>query len=181
MNSDINLVSKNKINPGKRKIIKRLRYVAAFSLAFVLVIAILLFIVNALNSPTQVKKDKDAVLAKISGMNKKAVNYNLASERLLSISEIINSRTKHNDLIRLMLKDKPEDVTTQALLVDSNSVSLTLNSSSLLTINNYMKTLIKLSSENKSFTNLTIESLSTNSRTGQYTLSLKVFTNGLKN
>ena len=181
MSRDINLVSKQKIGAGKRKTIIRLRIGAILSLAFVLISSVLLFLINTLNSPTQIKSEQDGALARISSMNRKAVELNVVTERLLSISEILNSRVKYNDLVSLLFKDKPEDIETSSLLIDQNTISFSVNSISLISINEYLKKIIKITSENKAFSNLTIESLSSNIRSGEYTLLLKVFINGPKN
>ncbi|MBI2421138.1 MAG: hypothetical protein HYV38_03580, partial [Candidatus Levybacteria bacterium] len=125
--------------------------------------------------------EQDEVLVSIASQNEKAVGLNVVKERSGAISDILKSRVNYNEIIDLILSKKPIGLPTTSLSIDKDSVSITVSSLSLLLLNEYLSELVNISLTDDRLSNLSVETLSANQSSGEYSLSIKALLNGPKN
>ncbi len=174
MSNDINLVSnKDAAFLKAEKRLKQIKVVAVISLVVVALISVLIFIINSQTSLASIKKDENSTLQSISYLNKKAAKLAIINNRLEDISDILQKRKNYTGAINALLQLMPPGVSTTALELNKNDVVLVVNSSSLLSIDKFLNSIIDLSSKKQVISSVIIESLVVNNKTGIYSLSIK--------
>jgi Tfp pilus assembly protein PilO len=169
MNSDINLVKKE-----IRSTANRLKIIRAIALALALLVAISstgLFLITRQNSLDSIKAEQDTLLQNISQLGQKAAKLNFLNDRIRNIENILNERKNYVDSVDMLLSGTPSNVSVVSLTLDEQDMLLTVNSSSLAAINDFLSSTITFVEEKHLLKDLTIESLSAQSN--QYTLTLK--------
>ncbi|MCL5434901.1 MAG: hypothetical protein M1405_00745 [Patescibacteria group bacterium] len=174
MSNDINLVSnKDEASLKEKRRLKQVRMIAVVSLVVTALVSVLIFIINSQTSLSSIKKDEDSTLSNISYLNKKAAKLAIVNERLKNISDILQKRKNYTNAINTLLQLMPPDVYTATLELDKNDVFLVANSNSLLSIDKFLNGIIDLSSKKQVIGSVTVESLSVNAKTGNYSISIK--------
>ncbi len=174
MNDSINLVTADTRENLKRK--KRtyvLRIISIVFLVFVGLVSIILFILNSSLSLSSVKKQEVATIQSISLQKDKLAKFNLLNDRLKSIKDVLKDRKNYTNTLNVLLDQIPQGVGTSSLNIEKSDVTLTINAVSLLPINKFLNNVIELSSKKKVIKDMVIESLSIDSKTGIYSLSIK--------
>ncbi|MCL6096445.1 MAG: hypothetical protein M1444_02050 [Patescibacteria group bacterium] len=174
MSNDINLVSnKDEAFLKEKRRLKQVRTIAVVSLVVTALASVLIFIINSQTSLSSIKKDENSTLSNISYLNKKAAKLAIVNERLKNISDILQKRKNYTNAINTLLQLMPPDVYTATLELDKNDVFLVANSNSLLSIDKFLNGIIDLSFKKQILGSVTIESLSVNAKTGNYSISIK--------
>lgn len=174
MSDSINLVKAQSREGEERK--RRayiLRVISLVFLSFVGLVSIILFILNARISASSIKKEEVVTVQAISAQKEKLAKYNLLNDRLKGISEILKNRKSYTKALNTLLSQVPEGAGTSSLNIEKNDVTLTVNSSSLLPINKFLNNVVELSAKRDVIKDMVIESLSIDSKTGIYSLSVK--------
>ena len=174
MNNDINLISNKDADSLKaKKRLKQIRTIAIISLAAVAFLSIIIFIINSQSSLDAIKKDENSTLQSISYLNKKAAKLAIINNRLKDISDIMNKRKNYTNTVNTLLQLMPPGLSTTTLELGKKDVVLVVNANSLLLIDKFLNSIIDLSSKKQIISNITIESLIVNQKTGSYALSVK--------
>jgi len=174
MNSSINLVKGDtRENLGRAKRTFILRIISIVFLSFIFFLSVVLFLLNLRVSVNSIKKDQAATLRSISLEKNKFAKLNLINDRLKGIRDILRDRKNYTNTLDTLLSQIPQGVTTSSLRIEKKDVTLTVNSLSLLPINRFLNNIIDLSVKKSVVKDMTIESLTIDSKTGIYSLSVK--------
>ena len=174
MSSSINLISDNKDQLEKElRKLKILKISAIFSLAIVVFMSVVVFILNFTLPISSVKKDERQTLDNIALLRQKLVKYSLINDRARNISDLISKRKKYDSSSETILGKLPADLTVSALEVESDTIKISVTSDSLIPMDQFINDVIELGNQAKTIKNISILSLILNGENGKYTLSLQ--------
>ncbi len=174
MSNDINLISNKDVASLKaKKRLKLTRTIAIISLTIVALLSITVFIITSQSSLEGIRKDGNSALQSISYLNKKTAKLAIINNRLRDISDILEKRKNYTSAINTLLQLMPPELSATALELDKKDVRLVVRSNSLLLIDKFLNSIIDLSAKKQVIGSITIESLITNQKTGNYSLSVK--------
>ncbi len=174
MSNDINLISnKDTTSLKAKKRLKQTRTIAIVSLVIVALLSVIVFIINSQTSLESIKKDESSTLQSISYLNKKSAKLAIINNRLKDISDIMVKRKNYTSAINTLLQLMPPGLSTANLELSKQDVSVVVNSNSLLSMDKFLNSVMDLTSKKQVISNVTIESLILNKKTGSYSLSLK--------
>lgn len=177
MNSSINLVrAQDRENLQRRKKIFILRAISITFISFVGIVSIILFILYARISVSSIKKEQALAAQNIVLQKDKLAKLNLLNDRLRGIKEILKERKNYTTTLNSLLEQVPVGATTSSLSINKSSVSLTVTSSSLLPINKFLNNIVDLYTKKHLIREIVIESLTVDTRSGTYSLSVKAKT-----
>lgn len=168
---DINLATGAKIlSEGPYRILRLFAFLSLFIVAFTSIVA---FFATSQISISSIKKDQNAALYSLSFLRDKEAKVLFLNDRLKNIESILKQRKNYLGTISLILR-QGDNIFPTTLSVDKDKVELTVSSNSLLSINNFLDNLIASSSKHRiKIKDLTIESLTLNRQTSNYSLSIK--------
>ncbi len=172
--SSINLLrteGPENVKVQKRKFVIRL--ISIVFLFFVVLTSITLFIISSRISPEAVRKEQDAIIRNLTLQKEKQAKYNLLIDRLVGINQILKTRKNYTNTLNALLSDVPQGVNTTGLSVENSDVTLTVNSNSLLSINEFLTKILDTVSKKHVIRDMTIETLTIDRATGSYSLSIK--------
>lgn len=173
MNNDINLIQGEKANVARKKrilVLRILSLVFIFSVAF---FSIILFILNNRISPENVRKDENSTLQRILLFKDRSAKFNLVSDRLKSITTVLDNRKKYTEVLNTILEQVPPNVKLTGLTIDKDTVLVTAISVSLLSEDKFLNNFTSISQQKHVVKNMIIEGLTLDKQTGIYSLSLK--------
>ncbi|HYM64971.1 MAG TPA: hypothetical protein VES68_00580 [Candidatus Sulfotelmatobacter sp.] len=174
MSSEINLVTGKTFSLEKRlKQTKILRIIAIVCLVLVSLASIVLFLITVTLPISSVKKDEEQTISSLSLLHKKHASYALVSDRITNIKAISSSKKDYARTINEILKNVPETLSVDSMIVDSGKIEISFNGSSLLDMDKLINNLIAFNNSKKYIKNLLIESLVLNSRSSKVTLLLQ--------
>lgn len=173
MNSNINLLQqKDDQLIKKQKRLRILKIVAGSSLGVVASFSIIIFLLNIKFSVSSIKNEQNSIINSIASLKTKAAKTILVNDRIKGISEILNKRRDYSSVIQTALKSVPNGAKTTSLDINKDNLNMTVSSNSLLSVNTYLESMIKLSQEGKLINNLAIKGITVNLKTGEYNLSV---------
>jgi len=174
MKADINLASGVLVeSASKSKALRILRIAALFSIAFVLIASISLFLLISSISPDKIKEQEDKILFSIKYLHEKEAKILIINNRISDISKILESRDNYDLLMNAFLEKIPKDTSINSLEIGKNKVTLTVSSDSLSSLDNLIDSFIDMVGKQQIINNLTIESLASDQKSGVYLLSIK--------
>lgn len=176
MNSrNINLLPKKSKNDLKEEKILRIFKLVSFSfLALVCLISISLFFLNRNSSFYSLENEKDKILKNISSMDEITGKYLFTNTRLKDASEIVLKRKYMDKTINLILEKVPEGVSVDSIEADKISLTLSVSSKSLYSINILLNNLVSLVPDSKLFGKIMLSGITLDQKKGLYNLSLKL-------
>lgn len=174
MSSSINLLkTEGKEDLRRTRTAYILRLISLVFLGFVGLISIVLFILNSRISVSSVKGEEAIVAQNISFQKDRVSKYYLLNDRIKGVENILNNRKNYTDSLNTLISQVPSDASISSLEIDKGDVSLTVNSGSLLPLNKFLNNMIDLSINKHAIKDMTIETLSIDTKTGSYSLSIK--------
>lgn len=174
MNNSINLVkTEDRENSKRKKTTYILKIISIVFVSFVVLVSIVLFILSARFSLSSVKNEEAATLESITHQKNKLSKFYLLNDRLKGIEEILKNRKNYTNSLNTLMGQIPAGATASSLQVDKGNITLTVNASSLFPINKFLNDVINLSINKHIIRDMTIESLTIDSKTGTYSLSIK--------
>lgn len=174
MNDSINLLkTETKESYSRQKTTYVLRIISIVFVFFVGLISIILFFLNSRISISSVKNEQAATLQSIALQKDKLSKFYLLNDRLKGVEDIIKNRKNYTTILNILIDQIPSDAGISSLEIDKENISLTVNSTSLLPLNKFLNNMIDLSINKHSIKNMKIESLTIDSKTSSYSLSIK--------
>lgn len=174
MNDPINLVkAQDKENFRRARKIFILRIISLVFISFVGLVSIILFILYLRISPEAIRKEQSQVVQSIAFQKNKLAKLNLLNDRLRGINQVLRERKNYTTTLNSILSEIPQEARAQVLSINKSNVSLTVTSSSLLPLNKFLNNILELSEKKKYIREMVIESLTIDSKTGSYSLSIK--------
>ena len=167
MNSDINLVSgnANALDKGTKTLMRH-KLIGTFAIIGVVIIAILLFLLSRLFSPDSIIKQQNQVTASISLQQSKQAKLVALTQRLNDISSLLKKRTNYDVVLSNILAQSPSGISIVSVSVDKKKISVIVNSSSLLSLNDFIEMLKGMVEKKQFLKNVTINNLGLNGRAG---------------
>lgn len=174
MNDSINLIkAQDKENFRRERKVFILRIISLVFICFVGLISIVLFILYLRISPEEIRREQSQVVQSIAFQKNKLVKLNLLNDRLNGINQVLKERKNYTTTLNSILSQIPQEARAQVLSINKNNVSLTVTSASLLPLNKFLNNILELSERKKDIREMIIESLTIDSKTGSYSLSIK--------
>lgn len=174
MNNDINLVSADSINSLGNKLQNRVKTAGVVSLLMVGFLSIILFGLNRLFSPQSIIDEQGRLVASMASDNTKQIKLFLLSQRVNDSSTIISKRNNYDVILGSIFSKSGSNVSVASLSVDKKKISLILNSSSLLYLNDFIENLKGMVEKKQFIKNVTVNNLNLgNAKTG-YVLDLSI-------
>jgi len=171
--NEINLLRPKKEGLGGLKNAQNILRILSLVLLFLTFFSSIVLFLLKLNSPlSSAKKEEDSILLRLSSLKSKMAQFLIIEERLTNISEIIAKRPYWNKTIEMLEKEKPQDVSINMLSLNKKNLSLTVSSYSLLSLDELLNNLIKITLNKKVFTNLILNSMTLDKNSGKYTFSI---------
>jgi len=177
MNEAINLVKTEERDDLRRhRKIFILRLISLVFMGFVGVVSIILFVLYARISVSSVKREQSKVVQNIVFQKDKLAKFNLLNDRLRGINQILRDRKNYTITLNSLLGQIPVGASATSFNINKDGVSLTVASQSLLPLNKFLNNVVDLSSKKHSIREMVIESLTIDSKSGIYSLSIKAKT-----
>lgn len=144
MFDEINLAVKNDTKLPKKELLERLKIISFGALFIVALLSVIVFLVNLRLSTSSIKDQQSRVLQNLSPYNDTIAKIYLLNSRLDDIGVILNKRRSYSDVSQIInlvnagvrVKSYSQD--------NSQNFSITVTSSSLGDINDYLNSLLKL-------------------------------------
>lgn len=172
MNNDINLVKKNVDGADNRKT-KILRNGAIAFALLIAILSIILFVLSRRNSLESIKKEQNTVLQNITFLEEKAAKFDLINDRIRNIEKVLDARKNYIETVNTIIQEVPNDASVVFVSIDKGVILMTISSASLLSINEFLDRFIGIAEEKHVIKDTTIESLTINSQSERYLLSIK--------
>lgn len=178
MKNSINLIDyKNKPeNESNTGIQRTARIIAVSLLFFVSVLSVILFILIVFSPLPELKKQENNTRAILSQSRRDIAKLAYIKERTDHITEIIDKRSEFDKTMEQLLSVTPPDVEINKMVLKDNTVSVTIISESLESVDQYLNQVIKLSEEKKEFSNVTLTSFSAIESSNTFLVSISLNT-----
>lgn len=169
MSIDINLISKASEGSKDAKLrkIKTISFIILFVLGFS---SLVLFLINYRFSANYVKNQQNELVADLAVHDETASKIFLLNQRLSDISQILANRKKHHEKADKIILKIPQNVVVQEFQINDSGITMEVNSSSLLELNNFLNDILSLS-KSKTLGGVVLEGLS--SGISGYTMRIK--------
>lgn len=174
MYNNINLLSnKNSevLRKKKRVVISRVAAIGAFIALVLLSVAV--FMLNKQEAESIEIKERDSILNNINILQEKEVKLRSINDRLQGIREILKERKDYYGILTTVLQKIPDGASIEKLEVDSKAILLTVSSNSLVPIDGLINNLIDMAVKKEIITKLVLESLTLDSKKGNYLVNIK--------
>lgn len=177
MNESINLVrAQGKDDFRRHRKIFILRLISFIFVGFVGLVSVILFVIYTRTSISDIKKDQAKVAQGILFQKEKLAKFNLLNDRLRGINQVFKTRKDYTSTLNSLLEQVPTGASATALGISKDGVTLTITSNSLLPINRFLNNTVDLSAKKNLIRELVIESLTIDTKSGNYSLSIKAKT-----
>lgn len=149
MNNDINLLHSKKRTPFSDLTTKLrlLRFGASVVLSIVVLLSMALFLLVVASPLPGLKEDENVLLNSLKTQHAKIAQHTLLTARLSDVRVIISQRAKVKEILELLHKDLPGDVTLQVFSYDEKVVRVQAVSVSLESLEAYLLTLRGIATE----------------------------------
>ena len=175
--NEINLVG---VGPKKydEKKLRFARIVAILALFLTGFLSIGLFLLNTRFSVANVKRQQTDVINQISSYDKRVAKIAVVNQRVLEIKQIRGQNIDYTQFIQIILEMLPQELNIATLDIEEKNVGLSVSSSSLLPMSDFINKLLKFASENSkdnpTVSKVTIESISANANAGNFFMTINI-------
>ena len=94
-------------------------------------------------------------------------------DRLASIAKILKGRSSYDVLLSQVQLMVPQDVTVDDIEVQKGSLTMTLSSTSLLSLSNFLDSIADITTNRQLFSSVAINSIMADSTIGKYSVVVK--------
>lgn len=152
---------------------------ALLILAAVVSIGILLYSLFLRNNLVRVGDLQSDARAALSKERLKSADFLALSERLSNIEKIVPSNASFSNLLSPIAESIPDSIDVDDITVDQSTVSVTLTTSDLATLNTYLNTNLKklVGRKETHIKNVTIQNFGINDATGNYSTAIRFIYN----
>jgi len=174
--NEINLVAGKGAKKYDEKKLRLVRIVAVLSLVVATLLSISLFLLNTKFSVAAIKREQTQIITRIASYNTRAAKLSIVNNRVIEISEIKKQSRDFTEFMNVILNMKPDDIFVNSFEIEEKTATISISSTSLLPISDFINELIKYSkkntSQNPTITKVTIESLSANNKSGEFSMTV---------
>lgn len=176
MNEEVNLLGNSSKNttlvPTKK--LQTMRAFATILLFIISASSIVLFILVALSPLPELQRQEKTLREQLAASHAEMGKLALIDERVTNVSEILKHRRQFDKLLDLVQSTMAKDVRISSLRVDKNIIVLTVQSSSLKSLDNFLSGLIQAVQNKQGFSQVTLNDLTTEAATNNYTVTLNL-------
>lgn len=175
MNKTINLLQKKQLPDKQHSLSVKMKRIAVSLFVLTTGAAILLLILTftfRMSSLTH-KEEKETLATKLSLAKTKAARYILIKDRMSAITHLLAGRYPWDTVLMTIQSQLPDDVVITNMESEDKSLSVSLSSASLLSLNSTIAHITSLLQQKKIFAKVTIDSVAIGEESGLYTLSIK--------
>ena len=175
MSSGINLASttsesvSQQISPH----IRTVRYIAIGILFLVATTSVVFFILIATSPQSRLKQEESDSQATLSKYNTEIVKLLRAQERLTTIDSIIKQRPSVTNMTESVGGKLPSEVTLQAFKVKGKTLTVTVGSNSLTSIDNFINQ-TKDAVKTKEYARVVLTDLSVDAQHGEFVATVQI-------
>jgi hypothetical protein len=176
MNEGINLLepTQKKSSEIFLKRIQTTRFIMVGLLFIVSVASVILFILVTISPLPALQAQEQSLMQTLSQSKSDVVKYELLNERVEAISGVMKKRQSPDQTIALVQSKLPSDSKITAIKSDNKTMSLTIESPSLQSLDTFINGLINYVQEKKFFSNVTLTNLTTDETNNAYAVTLSV-------
>lgn len=135
-----------------------------------MIIVVVLKFISPLPSLQAQEQDLQGRLARLDSKRGK---FLIVSDRIKNISSILSGRIDYFQKIDTIVNQLPTDIAISSFSIDKANLQMTVRSSSLTSLNTFIDRLLELTGEKKIFTKVILNSLSLDTKTNKYSLSIE--------
>lgn len=170
MNEGINLLESNKKNTSAAFVrqLQTMRTLVIGLLFIVSVSSVILFILIALSPLPTLQNQEQSLQQSLTLSKNDIVKLDLIKERTTSISQFLDKRKKLDQTIQVIESKFTGDATVTAIESTNIGTTVTVESSSLQDLDNFLNGLIVLVQQKKSFSKVTLVDLATDQTNNKY-------------
>lgn len=169
MSTEINLISKP-TEGSKNARLRKIRTISFITLFTVGFFSLILFFIDYRFSASYVRGQQNKLIADLSQYDETASRIFLLNQRLSDISELLSQRKKHHEKAEKIVEKLPTSVAISEFQIDESGVVMSVSSTSLLELNNFLNDILSLS-KSKVLGVVILDRLSTG--TSGYTMRIK--------
>ncbi len=177
MNRQINLVSHKKKNVFNRdRLLHGAQYISRFSIVFVVVSAIGLFIVNRSGTLPILEQQDKTFTTNLTYVQQKIIKFLLIRERLHNVDPLLNNGSRIDTILTQISSALPNGVNLDNLSLSDKKFSLTISSASLTSLSTFLDFAINKVNQKDVFKTITISNFSADAGAGKYSVNLDITT-----
>ena len=176
MNEGINLLNPHKESTPVAFVhrIRIMRIITIGLLFTVSVSAIILFILVALSPLPALQNQEQSLRQTLSQSKNDIVKLTLVNERTSAIDTVLNKRKQLDQVLALIQSTLTGNATVTAIQGDEKSMTLTVESSSLQTLDAFLNGLIGFVQEKKALSRVILVDLTTDEANNQYAVTVHI-------
>lgn len=174
MNEEINLL------PGKTKltssVLRKRQILHSIALGLLFVVSFLsvtLFILIALSPLPSLREREQEEYKRLTFYNEMIVKLLLTKDRIVNIQDVLKTRSVYSATLQDMGMKVPAGVTMDEVYLENNTLLVTLSSSSLVQIDQFLETLLESYRDSKIFKTIKLVSLQQDFKKGLYKITLE--------
>lgn len=176
MSEGINLLDPNKnratIVPIRR--IESMRLIVAVLLFFVSVTSVILFILVAISPLSELQQQEQSLRLRLSQSKSDIAKLAFVNERTTTIDGVIKKRLSLDETMALIQSKLASNAKITAMRADKDTVTLTVQSRSLQSLNDFLNGLSTFVQEKKGFSQVTMSDLTGDETTREYSVTISL-------
>jgi Tfp pilus assembly protein PilN len=174
MSEGINLLEPTQKSSGDifLKRIQTTRFIMVGLLFVVSVTSVILFILVALSPLPALQKQEQSLRQTLAKSKSDIVKYELVNERVVAISGIMKQRIFPDQTLTQIQSILPGDTQITTIKEDSKTVTLSVESASLQSLDSFINGLIGFVQDKKVFSNVTLTNLTTDETDNEYSITV---------
>lgn len=154
--------------------IRFLRRIAIFLLAGISGASIILFLLISFSPLPDLQREEQQALSTISGAHPDIAKLFLVKDRLQGSSLLLKTRQEYDQKLLGLMEEMPPGITIEGMEMEQNAISLRVVSNSLTELDTFLTNLVKVTSEKKDYSTVTMVSLQTSDQRQVYMMTIRV-------
>jgi hypothetical protein len=177
MNEGINLLLDPKKSSGPSALFRRLQKVRLFAvglLFLVSVVSVILFILVTISPLPTLQKQEQFLRQSLTASKDDIAKLNIVEAQTDIIDQLVNKRQSIDKPISLVQSKMTSDMSVTEIQTDKATMSLTVESSSLQSLDTFLNALAAYVQSKNTFSNVTLVDLTTDESTNQYAVTVQL-------
>lgn len=173
MSTEINLLPHKSLSVfSHERMLVYTKVVAIVALIITVCLSILVFLINRDPTLQELDSQQKTLLTQLSVLHTKTAKDLIILDRLKRIQSLIKSRGSVDVTIAQINDQVPDGASVTEFALDNKTLTLSLTSSSLIPMGQFIDNMTKLVSSKKVVKQITIQGLITDEKGGKYTMTV---------
>lgn len=156
-----------------RKNLRVARVSSAVAIGIVLVCALVVFFLHLQLGLGALRKQEEDLVATLNAAKAKIAKLVIVHQRLKDVDEILKERATAETVLQEIAGKVPGGVSLGSISLSQGSVNVTVSSSSLSAIEDFLTIMVAMAEEKKFFSKVMLNGATLGSTDNQYTFSVK--------